>query len=880
MSELAKATVRLTGDISDLQTALSLAHEEMGKAGKVFEELGHTLMLKVTLPLAALGGFAVKEFGEQADAVTRLDAVLQAAGGVTGTTTARIEELAHQLQQTTRFYDDNTIAAASLMATFHQVRNEVGAGNDVFDRAIKASAGLAATMGEDLQSAAFKLGRALEDPANSLMLLRRAGIVFTETEKFQIKTLMEHGQVLEAQRIVLEKVENKTRGVAEAMAKTPFGHFVQMWNAVKDAVKPLGSVLADILMPLADLVKRAANAFAVLPPSIQKVIVVAGILLASLGPLMIVFANVQKILVFVRAFSLLQGVGIGLSTVLSGLKTAFFALFSPLGLITAAVGILAIMWLKAEAAAAEAAAASQAATDKLVAGFSALSPEQVQRRVTRFGVVIDQYKSKVESLQNTLNQAAMAQAGVSDATRTTMPPKILGPQLSPAQKAQTQEKIQAYNELIGRLQVMQQALKDLGVGFEDAAQRANEQLIAALSQADLDLNNARVSAGALGKVIGPTFNVAAANADALQAHLHAVADAMAKAGKSQEQIAAALRQEGKEFLATQMKAAIDDANLSLLNAQQSAKVLGQVLGPTFSQSAAEAAALRSHIDSVIKSMEQAGKSTEEIVNAVRSLGDAWQAADLRAHLDEANRSLGEALKTAHVMKNVFGGLFSESRAQADALRAYMEATVQAMIAAGASVDEVTAAIRGMGEEITRLEAKAQIGEFFKDQMGRATDAIVDFAFGAKISLGEFIRQMLADFAKLILRIELLKIVMGIGGGSSGGGSGTSVMGDFSSNVPLAADGGIFGSGSLAVVGEAGPELVQAGRRGMTVTPLSAAAGTVGEGGASTPPVNVNVNVQAIDQRGVMDFFDQNEALVANAMFRAFQKSTMLRKRMG
>ena len=127
---------------------------------------------------------------------------------------------------------------------------------------------------------------------------------------------------------------------------------------------------------------------------------------------------------------------------------------------------------------------------------------------------------------------------------------------------------------------------------------------------------------------------------------------------------------------------------------------------------------------------------------------------------------------------------------------------------------------------------------------------------------------------------MLKLVMGIGGGGSGGGSGTSVMGDFAGNVPFAAEGGVFGSGSLAVVGEAGPELVQAGRRGMTVTPLSMAAGTASEGGASQPPVSVNVNVQAIDQRGVMDFFDQNEALVANAMFRAFQKSSMMRKRLG
>ncbi len=878
MTELAKATVRIEGDINDLEAALSLANDEMNKAGKIFDELGKTLLLKVTLPLTALGTFAVKEFGTQADAVAHLDAILKSAGGVTGTTTQRIEELGQELQKTTRFSNDAVIGAAAMLATFHQVRNEVGAGNDIFDRATKASAELAATMGEDLQSAAFKLGRALEDPMTGMMMLRRANIVFTASEREQIKVLTEQGRILEAQRLILDKVEGKTHEVAEAMAKTPFGHFIQMWNAIKDAVKPIGGILASILVPLSDIIKSVAESFSKLPPEVQKVIVVVGILAASLGPLLILFSQVAKVLAFARAFSLLNGIGIGLSTVIGGVKSAFLALFSPLGLITVAIGALAVMWFKAEAAAAEAAAASQAATDKIIAGFSNLSPEQVQRRVARFGVVIDQYQGKVKELEQSLNAAAIAQGGVSDATRTTMPPPNIGPTMSPALRAQTKEQIQAYNELIARLQVMQKALKDLGVDV-DAAARENEQLDAALIKAKDDLDAATLSAEAMGLAMGPTFNVASQDADALQAAMNATAQAMALAKKPAAEIAAALKAMADAFFAKKLQAALFDANLALQNAQQSARVLGQVLGPTFSQSSAEAAALRSHIDDVVKSMQDGKHSTEQIAEAVRGLGAEWQAADLKAHIDDANRSLEQGMKSAQIMKNIFGGTISASRLQADALRAFMDAMIQSMVAAGASVQEVTAAVGDLGKQINDLENKAQIGDFFREEMGKATDAIVDFAFGAKMTIGEFIRQMLADFAKLILRIEMLKLVMNIGGGGGGGGLGQAVMGDLP-GIPFAAKGGMFGSGSLAVVGEAGPELVQAGRRGMTVTPLSASAGTAGEGSMPTSPIQVNVNVQAIDQQGVAEFVQKNEALLGNAMFRAFQKSTLLRKRIG
>ena len=168
MSVLARATVILDSDVRDLSAGLQLVQEEMQKAGKVLGSIGRELSLKVTLPLTALGAASVHAFGEQEDAIARLNAVLTATGNVAGTTTAEVLAMATSLQTTTRFADETVVAAAGLIATFQNVRNELGAGNDIFNRAVRNAADLAAVMGTDLSTAALQLGRALERDRGAL----------------------------------------------------------------------------------------------------------------------------------------------------------------------------------------------------------------------------------------------------------------------------------------------------------------------------------------------------------------------------------------------------------------------------------------------------------------------------------------------------------------------------------------------------------------------------------------------------------------------------------------------------------------------------------------------------------------------------------------
>jgi hypothetical protein len=86
-----------------------------------------------------------------------------------------------------------------------------------------------------MESTALKLGKALQDPTRRMRGLADAGIIFTEQEKDKIKKLQESGRLLEAQEIVLGRVEDRVKGLAEESA-TPFEKLVGQFNQIGDSI--------------------------------------------------------------------------------------------------------------------------------------------------------------------------------------------------------------------------------------------------------------------------------------------------------------------------------------------------------------------------------------------------------------------------------------------------------------------------------------------------------------------------------------------------------------------------------------------------------------------------------------------------------------------
>jgi hypothetical protein len=135
--------------------------------------------------------------------------------------------------------DDEAIQSSmNLLLTFKAVRNEVGQGNDIFTRASQAALDLGNVFGST-DAAAKQLGKALSNPVKGVSALRKSGVDFTDAQVKQIKTLVETGRVLDAQKLILKEVESQVGGTAAATATD----FDRMKVAVGNVAEDLGTLL-------------------------------------------------------------------------------------------------------------------------------------------------------------------------------------------------------------------------------------------------------------------------------------------------------------------------------------------------------------------------------------------------------------------------------------------------------------------------------------------------------------------------------------------------------------------------------------------------------------------------------------------------------------
>ena len=149
--------------------------------------------------------------------MAQTEAIIEATGGAAGVTAKQVSDLSSKLSMQIGVDDELIQSSANLLLTFKQVQNQVGANNNIFDRAVILAQDLGNVFGSS-EAAAMQLGKALSDPEKGITALRRAGINFTDAQKEQIKTLVQSGDVLGAQKLILAEVESQVGGTAAATA--------------------------------------------------------------------------------------------------------------------------------------------------------------------------------------------------------------------------------------------------------------------------------------------------------------------------------------------------------------------------------------------------------------------------------------------------------------------------------------------------------------------------------------------------------------------------------------------------------------------------------------------------------------------------------------
>lgn len=242
-----------------------------------FSKVGLAAMAGVTGGALVLGkalrvGFGEFSAGQKVAAQT--NAVLKSTGGIAGVSAKQVDGLARALQLKTGVDDEVTKSGENLLLTFTGIRNEVGAGNDIFTQTTKIMTDMSVALGQDTKSSAIQLGKALNDPIKGVTALQRVGVSFTAAQKEQIKALESSGHHLDAQKLILRELQKEFGGSAVAAGKTFGGQL----NILRGELTNVAGDLVGGLMPsLQGLTGRLVAAV----PTIQKF---GGRLADAIGP--------------------------------------------------------------------------------------------------------------------------------------------------------------------------------------------------------------------------------------------------------------------------------------------------------------------------------------------------------------------------------------------------------------------------------------------------------------------------------------------------------------------------------------------------------------------------------------------------------------------
>lgn len=309
---IADLLIKIGADSYEFQQKANQVEKGLDKVSRKLTAIGKSLSLKLTAPLAALGGVSLHLADVQAKAEAKVQRALKTTNQAVGYNFKQLSDYASELQGKTLFGDETILnkSTARLLA-FTNIAGEN------FKRTQALALDLSTALEMDLGSASLQLGKALSDPVTKLSSLSRAGITFSKEQTEVIKKLAETGKMAEAQGKILDELEKKFGGQAAAAAKVGLGPIQQLKNAWGDFLEQIGAAI----MPFATKVSRGLMVVVTmlqsLSPEMKRAIVVVAGLAAAVGPLSLGIGAVIKVIPLLAA--------------------GFTALLSPVGLIMAAI---------------------------------------------------------------------------------------------------------------------------------------------------------------------------------------------------------------------------------------------------------------------------------------------------------------------------------------------------------------------------------------------------------------------------------------------------------------------------------------------------------------------------------------------------------------
>lgn len=259
------------------------------EATAAFGGVGKTLGKLAGIVAAAFSVRAISNFARESIAAAegvavanqRLDQIAKSMGifgEQTSIVTDRLKAYAESNELILATDAEVIKATQAKLLTFKELAQTADVTGGAFDRATAAAVDLAAAGFGTAEGNAIQLGKALNNPIKGITALTRSGITFTDAERQKIKALTESGNILEAQNLILSAIETQVGGTAAATAtasqkmKISFDNIREAFGA---GLMPAFEGFADAMFPVFQkmspiIEKLGATISAILVPAFEK----------------------------------------------------------------------------------------------------------------------------------------------------------------------------------------------------------------------------------------------------------------------------------------------------------------------------------------------------------------------------------------------------------------------------------------------------------------------------------------------------------------------------------------------------------------------------------------------------------------------------------
>jgi hypothetical protein len=224
---------------------------------------------------AAIAGIGIA-ISKNVESLARIETInaqtvqtITSMGNAANISAGEVEALAGRLETLTAVEAESIQEGANLLLTFGNIKDELGEGNDIFSQTTEIMVDMGVALRKGPVETATMLGKALNDPIQGLTALRRVGVSFTEQQIEQVKALQSSGDLMGAQKLILQELQNQYGGSGAAYAKTFTGQLELMGHELGT----IGEEATMAVMPaLQMMVEELRELIPVIGPQLKEAI--------------------------------------------------------------------------------------------------------------------------------------------------------------------------------------------------------------------------------------------------------------------------------------------------------------------------------------------------------------------------------------------------------------------------------------------------------------------------------------------------------------------------------------------------------------------------------------------------------------------------------